>query len=676
MVFINKNLNKEQGKKMKLQQLSVIFIIIILPIAIVLDTYVNNLIDVSNKQKNYNTILYNSTYDAVRAYQMNTLNNSFASVNTSRDRDINATVNSFFNSLASGFSSSGYTKNDLKDYIPAMLFTLYDGYYVYGPYENNATISNNKPEFYGEGDNNTKRNIEYGVKPYNYYSCEYSNGSNYDLIVNYTLDNYISISGWYGNDKTPILAAGYYINPNKIDIDKDKNVTINNNGQTIVLQPEELSEYISTYDNYKSGDGVRKNTESTELSEARKYRYINYNEEKYYFDSYNDDVSRARRESNISYNNIPIFKLDGNLRTYINEDMLNTLQNFTGETLSSEDNFKDVNYYYYYKKAQEFSVEAEKALSLIQITRNANGKYNNVKTEYFNKNYKIITKDGDEIKYDDKSDKGNSSHIKYDYSDVDGYVFDLNKEKNDPEMEESAFNRHRMDVIISSVESALDDSITNFNKYQSSSYSYRMPTISETDWYKVANNLSIISFMQGIGVGNFKYYNNYAIVTNTKNKEFVSKNSIYVQDKTDLGDGPYLLKDTSNEKIFYHNPRCNEYNKKKYNEEKKDNNTDGVIGYRTIDYEIQSISHTYKENKVETNQTANYYMQPGTGAYECIVSYTKDTISFDDLMSLKKGTEDKGNYKNTYSLAVDKAFIQALAREKNAETKVYEIYNL
>ena len=649
---------------MKLQQLSVIFIIIILPIAIVLDTYVNNLIDVSNKQKNYNTILYNSTYDAVRAYQMNTLNNSFASVNTSRDRDINATVNSFFNSLASGFSSSGYTKNDLKDYIPAMLFTLYDGYYVYGPYENNATIEDNKPKFYD--DDNTKRNIEYGVKPYNYYSCEYSDGSNYDLIVNYTLDNYISISGWYGNDKTPILAAGYYINPSKIVIDEDsKNVTINNNGQTITLQPEKLSEYISTYDSYKVQTDKGEKTQNTELSEARKYRYINYNEEKYYFDD-------NPNTNNTSYNNIPIFKLDGNLRTYINEDMLNILKKFTGvteETPFSEDNFKDVNYYYYYKKAQEFSVEAEKALSLIQITRNANGKYNNVKTEYFNKNYKIITKDGDEIKYDDKSDKGNSSHIKYDYSDVDGYVFNLNKEKNDPEMEDSAFNRHRMDVIISSVESALDDSITNFNKYQSSSYSYRMPTITETDWYKVANNLSIISFMQGIGVGNFKYYNNYAIVTNTKNKEFVSKNSIYVQDKTDLGDDPNLNA-TSNKKIFYHNPRCNQYN-----EEKKDSE-DGVIGYRTIDYEIQSISHTYKENNVETNQTANYYMQPGTGAYECIVSYTKDTISFDDLMSLKKGTEDKGNYKNTYSLAVDKAFIQALAREKNAETKVYEIYNL
>lgn len=657
---------------MKLQQLSVIFVIIILPIAIVLDTYVNNLIDVSNKQKNYNTILYNSTYDAVRAYQMNTLNNSFASVNTSRDRDISATVNSFFNSLASGFSSSGYTKNDLKDYIPAMLFTLYDGYYVYGPYENNATISNNKPEFYGEGDNNTKRNIEYGLKPYNYYSCEYSDGSTYDLVVNYTLDNYISVSGWYGAAKTPILAAGYYINPGKIEInDATKEVKIkSNNGQSILLQPEELSEYISTYDNYyDSSDGKNRILESTELSEARKYRYINYNEEKYYFDSYNDDASKTKRESNTSYDRIPIFKLDGNLRTYINANMLNILQSFTGQSLLSENSFKDVNYYYYYKNAKNFSTKANEALKNIKLIKNeSNGTYSNIKTQFFNKNYKIITKDGDEI----KSDKGNSSHIKSDYSDVNGEVFNLNPsngKSNDPEMEDSAFNRHRMDVIISSIESALSDSITNFNKFQSSSYSYRMPTITESDWYKVANNLSVVSFMQGIGVGNYKYYNNYAIVTNTKNKEFVSKDSIYVQDKTNFSDDQYL-NNTLNKKIYYHNPKCNEYNG-----EKKDS-MDGVIGYRVIDYEIQSVTHNYKRDSRDVSQTVNYYMQPGTGAYECVVSFTRDTISFDNLMSLKTGTENKENYQNTYSLAVDKAFVQALAREKNAETKVYEIYNL
>jgi len=647
---------------MKLQQLSVIFIIIILPIAMVLDTYVNNLIDVSNKEKNYNTTLYNSTYDSVRAYQMNTLNNSFASVNSSRERDINASVNSFFNSLASGFSSSGYTKNDLKDYIPALLFTLYDGFYVYGPYENNASISSSgKAEFYGEKNNDTKRNVEYGLKPYNYYSCEYSDGSTYDLIVNYTLDNYISINGWYGNTNNSILAAGYYINPNKIKIYNDKNVEISNGGKTILLQPEELSEYISTYDNYKYGNGIRNSTENTELSEAKKYRYINYNEEKYYFDN-------NPNTNNTSYEGIPIFKLDGNLRTYINEDMFNTLKSFTGETLSSEDSFKDVNYYYYYKKAKDFSENAQKALSYIKLTKDANGKYNNIKTKSFNKSYKIITKDGDEIKYDNKSDEGNSSHIKSDYSDVDGYVFNLSNGKNDPEMEESAFNRHRMDVIISSVESALEDSISNFNKYQSSTYSYRMPTISETDWYKIANNLCVLSFMQGVSVGNFKYYNNYAIVTNTKNKEFVSKDSIYVQDK--INTNATTLQNTLGSNFNYHNPRCNEYSSRK-----KDD-TDGVIGYRTIDYEIQSASNNYLNGDNKNNEIANYYLQPGTGAYECVVSFTKDTISYDDLIQLKTGTENKGKYENVYSLAVDKAFIQALAREKNAETKLYEIYNL
>ena len=656
---------------MKLQQLSVIFIIIILPIAMVLNTYVNNLIDVSNKQKNYDTILYNSTYDSIRAYQMNTLNNSFSSVNTSRERDINATINSFFNSLASGFSSSGYTKNDLKDYIPAMLFTLYDGYYVYGPYENNATIKNNKPKFYGDGnkDNSTKRNIEYGLKPYNYYSCEYSS-SDYDLVVNYTLDNYISVSGWTGNDKTPILAAGYYINPNKIEKidDTTKEVKLSNNGNSVTLMPEELSEYIATYDNKINFDGVSNKTESTALKEAKKYRYINYNEGKYYFDSYNDDESKTARENNTSYDSIPIFKLDGNLRTYINEDMLNILQNYTGKSFKdgsgfSLENFKDVNYYYYYKNAIDFSNKVKNVLSQISITQNTDGTYSNVKSEFFNKKYKIITRDGDVITSNNRDNKESSSHIKYDYKDVGGKVFAIDS-NNDPEMEDSAFNRHRMDVIISSVESALDDSIANFNNYEPSSYSYMMPTITEDDWYKVANDLSVISFMQGLGVGNFKYYNNYAIVTNTKNKEFVSKDSIYVQDKSNTN--AEKLTDTLINNLNYHNPRCN-----KYNTDKKDT-TDDVIGYRTIDYEIQSVSHTYYNGANKENQVINYYMQPGTGAYECVVSFTKDTISYDDLMSLKTGTEGK----NTYSLAIDKAFIQALAREKNAESKVYEIYNL
>ena len=81
---------------MKIQHLSVIFIIIILPIAMILSVYVGNLIDVANQEKKYDTVLLDATYDAVRAYQMNSLNNDFSSETQSKERDVKASVNSFF----------------------------------------------------------------------------------------------------------------------------------------------------------------------------------------------------------------------------------------------------------------------------------------------------------------------------------------------------------------------------------------------------------------------------------------------------------------------------------------------------------------------------------------------------------------------------------------------------
>ena len=37
------------------------------------------------------------------------------------------------------------------------------------------------------------------IKPFIYYSCEYTYGSNLDIVINYTLDNYITIMGTYSS---------------------------------------------------------------------------------------------------------------------------------------------------------------------------------------------------------------------------------------------------------------------------------------------------------------------------------------------------------------------------------------------------------------------------------------------------------------------------------------------
>lgn len=643
---------------MKIQHLAVIFVIIILPIVLVLSTYMENMIKVSNKERMYDSALYNATYDAVRSYQMNTLNNSFANVNTSRYRDVKATANSFFNSLKTGLSQSGYSKGDLNQYIPAILFTLYDGFYVYGPYENYAKVNNDGETTFLKSIEE-QPNVEYGLKPYIHYSCEYSKEGKYDLIVDYTLDNYISVSGWYnGSEENRITKAGYYINADKVSNINDSAKTLTYNG--VNIGPEVLEEYISFSDEVYVTQEDSTRSVSTRLTTPKKYRYINYKDEKYYFDESpnTDNRSYDKDEKN------NIFYLSGYTRTYINKDLLKDLKEFVGVSNFNISNFKDVNAFYYYKNASAFSNDAYKALSNIDLSDNDNGQ-SIIKTKSYNEKY-TITND-EFVKLTENS--SDASHQKTDY--LNKKIFNWKDVNNDPEADSSSFNDHRQDVIASTVEYSLTNSIANFNNYFSSDYSFRMPTLKETEWSLIANNVTVVSFFQGIAVGNFKYYNNYSIVANTKNKEFVSKNAIYVENRANLN--TYETNETN-----YHDPRCKEFN------DSLNKTSSEVVGLREIDYEIQLNEqlnyyfvddkgpHEYANGKLvggDDNTVVpdivNYYMQPGTGGYECIISRNGSAFTSDDLLNGTKGVNAN----------LRQAYILALAREKNASFKTFDAFN-
>lgn len=100
---------------------------------------------------------------------------------------------------------------------------------------------------------------------------------------------------------------------------------------------------------------------------------------------------------------------------------------------------------------------------------------------------------------------------------------------NGVEIEEpkSNFNQHRLAVIRYSIEKNLSAAIANYNYYSDSTNNFQMPKLKETEWDKITNDISIISFLQGLNIGG-KVYNGYSIVTNTKNKEVVSEDSIYI----------------------------------------------------------------------------------------------------------------------------------------------------
>ena len=117
---------------MKIQHLAIIFIIIILPISMVISYYVNAQIKTIQQQELYDSKLVTATYDSVRSFQLNTINNMYSSVSDSKIRDIEAGISSFFNSLGTELGATGYNREDLSSFIPAILYTMYDGYYIYG----------------------------------------------------------------------------------------------------------------------------------------------------------------------------------------------------------------------------------------------------------------------------------------------------------------------------------------------------------------------------------------------------------------------------------------------------------------------------------------------------------------------------------------------------------------
>ena len=121
---------------MKLQNLAIIFIVIILPISIVLTSYVSANMETIEMQLSYDMKLKEATYEAIQAFQLNTVKSATSTLADSKIRDIQASVNAFFYAVESKFSMYGYNKASLQDHIPALVYTLYDGYYIYAPFEN------------------------------------------------------------------------------------------------------------------------------------------------------------------------------------------------------------------------------------------------------------------------------------------------------------------------------------------------------------------------------------------------------------------------------------------------------------------------------------------------------------------------------------------------------------
>lgn len=411
---------------MRIQDLAIIFIIIILPISIVLSVYTQNQIQTVSIQTEYDTRLTAATSDAIKAFQINTINSSTSDLANSKIRDIEASVETFKDSIKSVFGLNGYTEDEMDSYIPALVYTMYDGFYIYSNYNN---------QNYTNGLNHDGENV-YGLKPYISYSARYTTAS-IDVIITYTLDNYITIQGMI-NDRY-YNESGYLIDGIEYD-----GTTVKYNGITIE------SELL--YENLPAING---------LNASKNYPYIRFNGTKYYYD---EDNSRV------------FYFLNGKMVEHVQgtAEVPNETFNSYHELIMNNDFARR-----YYIEAYEFTNKIKTGeLSALKDLRYEDA------MDY------TINDDGDTV-YTNLYPDDNT--VIFDFNSGSDDV------SNNIECQSSNFNQHRLQIIKNKIRTNLAIAVANYNSNQS--VQFQMPELSEEEWSHIMKNISLISFVQGLDIG-------------------------------------------------------------------------------------------------------------------------------------------------------------------------------
>ena len=212
-------------------------------------------------------------------------------------------------------------------------------------------------------------------------------------------------------------------------------------------------------------------------------------------------------------------------------------------------------------------------------------------------------------------------------------IFVITKE-NDMEVEGSTIWEHKRNIMIDSINSNLNLSISSYSR--NSVNEYKLPVLSSLDWDQVFKNLSMIAFFQGVPIG-LKTYNNYAIATSSLNRDYVDPDGIFFSCKSQL----------------YHRPYCTKITTKDIEE--------GYTGYRSVEYTLRTnenkdktITYYYQHDQQATPRALNKNSE--LACYECIIN----KANYERTIAKTVTTQAEKDIKNVQV----KAYKEALARER------------
>lgn len=536
---------------MKVDGLAVVLAIILLPIILVVTFYIHLQVDTIATENQYNTKLLTATYSAMSAFEMNTSNEDLSSVADSMRSIIEASNNVFLDTLATSLGMSNASRQLLQPYIPAVLYTLYDGYYIYAPTqvpvvaqkttdEGNGLVKAEGYQFYGEMDKTTGTQIipdeqiegadnavygdilyeadetksggrkytihsenakskeekdSYILKSYVQYSGRYVQG-NKDVTINYTLDNYLNIVGTI-ND-IYYTKTGYLIQKGLV---QNAHIEGVNDSDIWDLNEEDAKNKIL---------GLKKVAdEETIIAAPNASVQINGR-------TITSDFGRVADALHAKYN-VEI-KTIKDAEVYLQKMYEEYDEGKNPATAGLLGAINEIEYEIQNCKAVAYYISS-------QI-------FSNWVYEYLGDlKYGSIQQIDSIGSYEFSS--GVETSIYYEFKDTDDRkIFD---ESEDPEDEKSKFYIHKLEVIKNSIKYNLNLAISAYTNTMNTSYNFSLPVLEEEEWDKILSNVSIVSFMQGWNCG-LNIYNNYQMVCSTNNELTVTPSEIYYVESDKFND--------------------------------------------------------------------------------------------------------------------------------------------
>lgn len=612
---------------MKIQGVTVIFSLIVIPIILVLSYYIQIQVDTIALQSSYDTKLLDATHDAMAAFEINTANEKLSSVADSLRSIITASNNVFINSLSTNLGMSNASKGMIQPYIPAVLYTLYDGYYIYSPTKIPVVLKNAKGNAVVVGDEGVAYSSDAG--DYNIYTYieppqreeddeDYSDEEDDSLVLTKHQEEYgqilYEIEGQEGKYITVVKEgltkykldyvlksfmpySARYINRDiKGGAEKYFDVTINYTLDNYMIITGMVDEVYYSKSGYlikdKLLDKVMVDDNETEGNDL-----LSRNEEE--IDSRVDEIVNQGRKITI----------------YVKSMMGNT-EELIPITTNSADGIDAVKYYL---KSTIFSNWVYNNLKDIEegdISRNAIEIQNFQNKNLQNQQFQIVN-------------SFENSTKKIFRVEADGTTFE-NPEKND-----SYISTHKSEIIRNSIQYNLNVAMSTYNEMSTKAFSFNMPVISDSEWKKITSNVSVVSFMQGFRCG-LKIYNNYAIVSSTNNEITVIPSEIYyvANDETKPDEA------FNDENSTYHRIDCPDF----IYPETTDGSEISNLGFRFFKSKETKYDKIYNKN-----QSIYEYDHKNIACYKCIVNGNYKKPYFDGAAIVP--AED-GKYSNELDITV------------------------